>query len=81
MAVHGDTPAFGQVTGAHLRLRIPGRDADEVCAFVGTVDREQEARHLAVPVDVAEVDVAGEIPDQGHHVHGHASSSLSCQKT
>src|ERR1700674_1399542 len=61
----------GQEVGTRLRLPVPGADLDEVGARVlpRPVDGEQEARHLLVGPELAELDVRREIADQGNTVH------------
>ncbi len=71
-AVDGDAAALAEVLGAELRLAIPRADVHEVGAAVlaRAVDGEEEARHLLVGADLAEVDVGREVPDQRDDVHG-----------
>jgi hypothetical protein len=60
-------------------LPVPRRDPDEV-GLLGAdpVDREQEARHLPVLRELAQLDVGGEISDQRDAVH--SSSFVRCRR-
>jgi hypothetical protein len=55
------------------------RHADEVGARVlpGPVDREPEGRQLLVRRQLAQLDVAGDVADERHHVHA-ASFVVRC---
>src|SRR5881394_2477937 len=72
LAVDRDLSATREVLAAQLGLLVPRRDPEEVRGRrvrPRPVDGEQEARDLPVRVDLLQLDVRREIPDQRDAVH------------
>jgi hypothetical protein len=80
-AVDGDACSLRKVLRANLRLAVPRRDGDEVRSGVaaGTIDGEQERRHLLVGLDVLQLDRRGEISDQRDDVHSASFVASRCR--